>query len=106
MCMTVITAYIIIYGALIMIGGLFNRHNKYNLYDDGSLPSILSVVIGVLYVSNSYIWDELDSGAEGNFVGFVIGVLACAAMNSIVSNLCRIGTWYYGKDIDIDEEGE
>ena len=104
--MTIIMVYIIIYGALIMIGGLFNRHNKYRLYDDGSLPNMLSVIIAVLYVSNSYIWDNLDSGDDGNFVGFVIGVLVCAAMNVIVSNLCKMGTWYYGKEIDIDEESK
>lgn len=106
MCMTIIMVYIIIYGSLIMIGGLFNRHNKYRLYDDGSIPNILSVIISVLYVSNSYIWDELDSGAEGNFAGFTIGVIICAAMNVIVSNLCKMGTWYYGRDIDIDEKEE
>ena len=86
--------------------GLFNRHNKYRLYDDGNIPNILSVIISVLYVSNSYIWDELDSGEEGNFAGFTIGVIICAAMNVIVSNLCQMGTWYYGRDIDIDEKEE
>lgn len=106
MCMTIIMYYILIYGGLLMIGGLFNRLNRRNLYDDGTVPSYVSLAIGVILLDNTWIADELDCGSDGNLIGWVFGLVICGAINIVVSNLCTVGTWYCGREIENEKNNQ
>lgn len=95
----IIIAYVLTHSLLIMIGGVYNRVNKSGMYDDGTMPTVLSAVIAFLSIIVTSNNGVVDTGADGNLTGWSFGFLVCGVINIAADMLCRRGTWYTcGKD--------